>query len=89
MKLWRIFKKVKNEIKIKLKTPEDITDFIGVVTTFHDDVDLIDGSKIIDAKSLIGVCTLDRNKVLSVRLLSDNAEAIEEFSWLMERFKVE
>ena len=79
---------MKNEIKIKLKTPEDITDFIGVVTAFHDDVDLIDGSKVIDAKSLIGVCSLDRNKVLKVRLLSDNTEAINEFAWLMERYEV-
>ena len=88
MKKWRIFKKVKDEIKIKLSTPEDITDFIGTVTAFHDDVDLIDGSNIIDAKSLVGVCSLDRNKILTVRLLSNNAEAIEEFSQFMERFKV-
>lgn len=80
---------MKNEIKIKLGTPEDIADFMGIVTAFYDDVDLIDGSNVIDAKSLIGVCTLDRNKLLTVRLLSNNAEAIEEFSQLMERFKVE
>jgi len=79
---------VKNEIKIKLSTPEDISSFIETVIAFHDDVDLIDGSKVIDAKSLIGVCSLDRNKVLKVRLLSDNTEAINEFSWLMERYEV-
>jgi len=79
---------VKNEIKIKLSTPEDISSFIETVIAFHDDVDLIDGSKVIDAKSLIGVCSLDRNKVLKVRLLSDNTEAINEFAWLMERYEV-
>ena len=79
---------MKNEIKIKLSTPEDISNFMETVMAFHDDVDLIDGSKVIDAKSLIGVCSLDRNKVLKVRLLSDNTEAINEFAWLMERYEV-
>ena len=79
---------MKNEIKIKLSTPEDISSFMETVMAFYDDVDLIDGSNIIDAKSLIGVCSLDRSKILKVRLLSNNAEAIEEFAKLMERFKV-
>lgn len=79
---------MKNEIKIKLSTPEDISSFMDTVMAFYDDVDLIDGSKVIDAKSLIGVCSLDRNKVLKVRLLSDNAEAVSEFALLMEKYEV-
>lgn len=79
---------MKNEIKIKLGTAEDISAFMEVVLKFHDDIDLIDGSTVIDAKSLVGVCSLGREKILKVRILSDNPEAVSEFSWLMERFKV-
>ena len=37
---------MKNEIKIKLSTPEDISSFMETVMAFHDDVDLIAVSSI-------------------------------------------
>lgn len=79
---------MKNEIKIKLRTPEDIVDFVSIVLNFHDDIDVVDGSKIVDAKSLVGVCALARGKEVVVRILTENYEAIEEFKWLLRRFEV-
>ena len=79
---------MKNEFKIKLSTADDVFDFIDTVAVFYNDIDLIDGSNIIDAKSLVGVCALDRNKILKVKILTDDIEAIEEFSCFIERYKV-
>lgn len=77
-----------NEIKIKLNTPEDIISFTDIVLHFNDDIDVVDGSKVVDAKSLMGVCALAQGKEVIVRILSNNIEAIDEFKLLMRRFEV-
>lgn len=77
-----------NEIKVKLNTPEEIIDFVGMVLKFYADVDIIDGSKVIDAKSLVGVCALAKGKEVVVRILSNDFEAVEEFKWVLRRFEV-
>lgn len=77
-----------NEIKVKLNTPEDIIDFTSIVLNFNDDVDVIDGSNVVDAKSLVGVCSLAKGKEVVVRILTNNCEAIKEFKWLLRKFEV-
>ena len=77
-----------NEIKIKLNTPEDIISFTDIVLHFNDDIDVVDGSKVVDAKSLMGVCALAQGKEVTVRILTDNYESIEEFKWLLRKFEV-
>lgn len=77
-----------NEVKVKLITPDDIINFSNIVLQFNDDIDVIDGSKVVDAKSLMGVCALAQGKEVVVRILSDNVEAIVEFKLLMRRFEV-
>lgn len=78
-----------NEIKIKLNTPEDIISFTDIVLHFNDDIDVVDGSKVVDAKSLMGVCALARGKKFIVRILSDDIETINDFKFLLRRFEVE
>lgn len=77
-----------NEVKVKLNTPDDIINFSNIILKFNDDVDVVDGSKIVDAKSLMGVCALAQGKEVIVRILSNNIEAIDEFKLLMRRFEV-
>lgn len=77
-----------NEVKVKLNTPDDIINFSNIILKFNDDVDVVDGSKIVDAKSLMGVCALAQGKEVTVRILTDNYEAIEEFKWLLRKFEV-
>ena len=77
-----------NEIKIKLNTPEDIINFTDIVLKFSDDIDVVNGSKVIDAKSLLGVWALAQGKEVTVRILSNDIEAVNEFKLLMRRFEV-
>lgn len=77
-----------NEVKVKLNTPDDIINFSNIILKFNDDVDVVDGSKVVDAKSLMGVCALAQGKEVIVRILSNNIEAIDEFKLLMRRFEV-
>lgn len=49
------------KIKIKLKSPERIKDFIKTVEKFKSDIDIITNRAVIDAKSIIGIFALDLN----------------------------
>jgi phosphotransferase system HPr-like phosphotransfer protein len=65
--------KIKKEIimtekKIKLTTVNDVVLFVDRVTAFVGDVDLVSGRYIVDAKSQLGVLSLDLSKELTVRI---------------------
>ena len=66
------------ERKIRLKSVEDAKNFVKVTTGCDFDVDLCDNSIIIDAKSIIGVLSMDLRHVLMVRYYGEN-EALEAF----------
>lgn len=66
------------ERKIRLQSVEDAKNFVKVTTECDFDVDLCDNSIIIDAKSIIGVLSMDLRHVLMVRYYGEN-EALEAF----------
>lgn len=66
------------ERKIRLHSVEDAKDFVSVTTGCDFDVDLFDNSIMIDAKSIIGVLSMDLRHVLVVRYSGEN-ENLEEF----------
>lgn len=47
------------EAKIKLSTIEDVKNFVSLVTGFDSDIDLASGKYIVDAKSIMGIFSLD------------------------------
>ena len=47
------------EIKIKLSNVQDIREFVNVVILADYDVDLVQGRYTIDAKSIMGIFSLD------------------------------
>ena len=49
---------VVNGIKIKLKY-EDLKEFIKITTSFESNIDMIKDRYVVDAKSLLGVLSLD------------------------------
>lgn len=76
-----------HRIKIKLTTPEMTVDFIDTCTGYQCDVNVYDGSKVIDAKSLVGVFSIEQGKVIEVKAISSNEEIIVNFIRDMEKFK--
>lgn len=58
--------------KIRINTIEDVKNFVSVVTGVDFDVDIISGRYAIDAKSIMGIFSLDLSKDLEVRIHSDN-----------------
>lgn len=58
--------------KIRINTIEDVKSFVSVVTGVEFDVDIISGRYAIDAKSIMGIFSLDLSKDLELKIHSDN-----------------
>ena len=65
-------------IKISLNSIDKVKSFVNAITQFNFDFDLISGRYVIDAKSILGVLSLDLRNVLTVQYDGEN-EAFEAF----------
>ena len=74
-----------NGIKIKLKY-EDLKEFIKITTSFESNIDMIKDRYVIDAKSLLGVLSLDFTQPTTVVIHSVNEDEIVRFYDVMKRF---
>ena len=63
------------EIKIMLSNVENIRNFVNEVILVSYDVDLMQGRYTIDAKSIMGIFSLDLSKPIKVEVHSDRDEA--------------
>jgi phosphotransferase system HPr-like phosphotransfer protein len=59
---------------IMLKTINDVKDFVNIANRFDFDVDLTSGRYVVDAKSIMGIFSLDFNKPIRVEVHSDDYE---------------
>lgn len=66
------------ERKIKLTSMEEAKAFVQAAMKCDYDVDVYYNRVVIDAKSILGVLSLDLTRVLTVRMFEENAE-FEEF----------
>ena len=73
-------------INIKLGTINDVKKFVDSVNKYTFDVDLSSGRYIVDAKSIMGIFSLDLTKPIKVEIHTDSAD---EFIADMKDFTVE
>ena len=59
--------------KIKLNTVADVKDFVNAAEKCQHDVDVSYNRVVIDAKSLMGVMTMDLNNILTVNYHEEDA----------------
>ncbi|HAT01817.1 MAG TPA: phosphocarrier protein HPr [Oribacterium sp.] len=64
---------------------EDIGEFVRTTSRLPFDMDLSLGTKVVDAKSLIGILYLGVGKVLSLKTAAENVACAQEF---LEKFVV-
>lgn len=74
--------------KIKLVTPEDITDFVNMCSKYECDVNIYDGSTIVDAKSMIGVFSIQQGKVVEVQAITSDENIVVEFLENIRKYEV-
>ncbi len=66
-------------IRISLNSIDKVKSFVNTITKFDCDFDLVSGRYVIDAKSIMGIFSLDLSKPISLNIHTDNdADAILE-----------
>ena len=63
---------------IRINTINDVKNFVTIVTKCSYDVDIVSGRYAIDAKSIMGIFSLDLSKELELRVHSDNCDELME-----------
>ena len=73
------------EVQILLKSIADVKKFVQTITMFSGDFELISGKYIVDAKSILGLFSVDLSKPVTLRIEGDDSklnevlEAIKEY----------
>lgn len=62
-------------VQIKLGTIDDVKNFVNTVSKHDFDVDLISGRYAVDAKSIMGIFSLDLSKPIQMDIHSDNCDS--------------
>ncbi len=66
-------------VKININTINGVKDFVSIVSKCDYDVDIISGRYAIDAKSIMGIFSLDLSKELTLNIHSEDcAELLDE-----------
>ncbi|MBE5968538.1 MAG: HPr family phosphocarrier protein [Lachnospiraceae bacterium] len=58
-------------VKISLNSIDKVKAFVNDVTKFDSDFDLVSGRYVIDAKSIMGIFSLDLSKVIDLNIHSE------------------
>ena len=63
-------------IEIRLTTLEDVRNFVNTVTKYDIDIDLSSGRYVVDAKSIMGIFSLDLLSPIKLTAHSDNTDKL-------------
>ena len=61
-------------INLLLGSINDVKDFVNTVSKYDFDVDLTSGRYVVDAKSIMGIFSLDLSKPIKVEIHSDDCD---------------
>ena len=74
-------------VTIKLSTIEDVRNFVNAATKCDADIDLESGRYVVDAKSIMGIFSLDLMKPIKMTIHADDCQC--ELMKDIEKFIVE
>ena len=75
-------------IKVKLDSVDKVKEFVDVAGQFAEDLDLAHGKYVIDAKSIMGIFSLDLSKPLDLTINSNDSGRVKEISAAFGLFRV-
>ncbi|MCQ2491384.1 MAG: HPr family phosphocarrier protein [Ruminococcus sp.] len=59
---------------VLLQAINDVKDFVNIVMKYEFDIDLVSGRYAVDAKSIMGIFSLDLSKPIELNAHTDNAD---------------
>ncbi|MBD8973698.1 MAG: HPr family phosphocarrier protein [Clostridiales bacterium] len=75
------------EIQISLKSIDDVKHFVQTITMFDGEFELLSGKYIVDAKSILGLFSVDLSKPVTLRIEADDAK-IDQILKAIELYRV-
>ena len=76
------------KVIIRLPSVNEVKDFVGAVSSCGCDIDIAADRYIIDAKSIMGIFSLDLSKPLELRIISDDENETADLLDKIGRFIV-
>jgi phosphotransferase system HPr-like phosphotransfer protein len=71
--------RIMKTVKISLNSIDKVKSFVNDITKFDNDFDLVSGRYVIDAKSIMGIFSLDLSKPIDLSIhAEDNLDSILE-----------
>ena len=64
-------------IPIKLSFAEEVKAFVNIVNKYPFDMDLRAGRHVVDAKSILGIFSLDLSRPISLEVYADSCDELE------------
>ncbi|MEY8421961.1 HPr family phosphocarrier protein [Lachnospiraceae bacterium 38-14] len=74
------------ELTLNLNDFEKVREFTNEANKFNSDIDILRDRYVIDAKSTLGIYTIDLSKPVTIRIISDDRAEIARFNEHMEQF---
>ena len=65
-------------INVMINSINDVKNFVNIVSKYDFDIDLISDRYVVDAKSIMGIFSLDLTKPITVDVHTDDADEIME-----------
>ena len=59
-------------------TVENVKNFVNATSNYIEDIDLVKGRYVVDAKSIMGIFSLDLSKPIEMRIYTEDAVRAEE-----------
>ena len=75
--------------KIKLDTIDKVKRFVSIVDKFDNDVDIVSGRYLVNAKSILALFSLELTESLDLIIHDVNISDVEKIKDVMEEFKID
>lgn len=77
-----------NRMRIKLNSPEEVTEFINICNCYISDINAWTGHIAIDAKSIVSMFRIAEGKRIDIEMISSDKEEISRFLRNISKFEV-
>lgn len=68
------------EVYVNIDSVEKVSKFVNILNQYKGNFDIVEGSYIIDAKSFMGIMTMDLSRPKKLVSLEEDTEALQELA---------
>ena len=76
-----------NNLYVTLNTIEKVNRFVKIANEFDCDIDVVSDRYVLNAKSILGILSLNLLKPIKIIIHSDSEKMVKRFNEIMEEFK--